>query len=307
MSRKLIVLCLSTAVACFSLAPSARAQVFLEGGEFSAAGTTTPFTTAFDNDLEFLTPFEDSGFGNFAAEPVGWFGNYNRLYWNVSPPEDSQKADGDFGWGNRFDFGFMTPDRSGWLVDIVGMSGPNLPTNSSEMSGFEVDRMWQMPLENGTMLMPNFAVRYMNIIDRTLPMNHPRFGTVGSAGNNSPTKNNIIGGQVGLGWQMRRGAWVVDTNAKMFVAENFQVFTTQVFNPNDPANFASGPGTSRREFVPCGELNLNIAYSLTRDIAMNLGWDMIYMGSGIARQGQVEANDESMMYNGLGFGITFNR
>jgi hypothetical protein len=304
MSRKLIVLCLSTAVACFSLAPSAQAQVFLEGGEFSAAGTTTPFTTAFDNDLEFLTPFEDSGFGNFAAEPVGWFGNYNRLYWNVSPPEDSQKADGDFGWGNRFDFGFMTPDNAGWGCQLLQMGGPNLPINSSEMSGFEFDRMFQMPLQNGTVLTPAFAVRYMSIIDRTVPMSDPSFGSVASAGTAPPTKNNLIGGQFGLGWHMRRGPWRVGTNAKMYVAENFQVFSTRQ-NVNN--QIVDGPGTSRREFVPAGELGLQMSYSLTRDFALDIGWSMLYMGRGMARSGQVDANDENMMYNGIGMGMSFNR
>ena len=295
-----VVVCTISTASAQDLLPA-----FMTPGEYSPSGTTAPYSTAFDGDLQFFTPFEDGAFGDLQAEPIGWFGQYKRCYWNVSAPEQSQQADGDFGWGNRYDIGFTTPDGAGWMCDILDMSGPNLPLNSSEMSGFSFDRMWQMPLSNGTMLMPNFAVRYVNIIDRTVPITDSTFGEFDSAGRASPTKNSIIGGQMGLGWQMRRGAWQVQTNAKLYCAENFQVFTSQFVNSQ--SEVATGPGTSRREFVPAGELNLNMNYSLTRDIAVNIGWDMLYFGRGIARQGQVEFNDENMMYTGVGFGLTFNR
>lgn len=274
-------------------------------GEFSPAGTATPYTTAFDGDLQFFTPFEDSGFGDVQAEPVGWFLSYDRLYWNVSPPEQSQKGDGDFGWGNRYNIGYMTPENNGWMVDLVDMNGPNLPLNSSEMSGFAFERMYELQLANGTFLTPNFAIRYVNIIDRTLSTSDPGFGTVTSAGTAPPTKNNIIGGQFGLGWHMRRGPWRVSTNSKLFVAQNFQVFNYYVRNANN--QLVDGPGFSKKEFVPAGELQLDLDYSLTRDIAVNVGWDLLYFAKGIARQQQDRANNENMMYTGIGLGIVFNR
>jgi len=45
----------------------------------------------------------------------------------VSRPEVEQsRADGDFTWGNRYDLGFMTDDRSGWLFSMKHIGGPGV-------------------------------------------------------------------------------------------------------------------------------------------------------------------------------------
>lgn len=267
---------------------------YLSPGQYSAAGTTSPYTTPFDHDLEFFTPFEINDFGSDSPQRTGWFFTYDRLYWNVSAPTVTTKGDGDFGWGNRFNVGYFTPERQGWMFEAIEMSGPNVANNSSEMAGITFERMWRMdPLENGSILTPNISIRYMSIIDRTVP-----FDTTALAqGTAAPTKNNIIGGQAGLGWHMQRGHWLISTNAKVFVAENFQVFEFGV----------AQPGATSREFVPAGELRFDSSYYLTRDLALNFGWEMIYLGSGIARAGQLQSNDERMIYTGALFGFVFNK
>lgn len=294
---------MSALAACLCLLPVARGQEFtpfLEQGEYSPAGTTSAYTMPFDYDLQAFSPFEVDDFGTVAPRRTGWFFTYNRLYWNVTPPEASQKADGDFGWGNRLDIGYMTPENAGWMFEGLQMSGPNLPNNSSEMSGFEFDRIFRTtPLENGSYFTPSIGLRYVNIIDRTIP-----FSDTGSAGTGPPNKNNIVGGQVGLGWQFRKGQWQIATNSKLFVAENFQVFETRFVNANNM--LVGGPGTSRKEFVPAGELRFDASYYLTRDIALNFGWELLYFGRGITRAQQLQANDESMMYTGALFGVVWN-
>lgn len=303
MSNQRICACLSALAACLCLLTVARGQdftPFLEQGEYSPAGTRTPYTMPFDYDMQAFTPFEIDDYGSVAPRQTGWFIHYDRLNWNVSAPEASQKADGDFGWGNRIDVGYMTPENAGWMFQGLSMSGPNLPNNSSETAGFEFDRIYRTaPLENGSYFTPSIGVRYINIIDRTIP-----FSDTGSAGTGPPNKNNIVGGQVGLGWRMRKGQWQLSTDSKLFVAENFQIFDSRFVNANNM--LVGGPGTSRKEFVPAGELRVDASYYLTRDIAFTFGWTMLYFGKGIARAQQVQANNENMIFTGANFGFAWN-
>lgn len=57
----------------------------------------------------------------------GWFGSYDRTNLWVSRPDVEASANrGDFGWGNRYDVGFMSPSDSGWLFSFRNMGGPNV-------------------------------------------------------------------------------------------------------------------------------------------------------------------------------------
>lgn len=302
MSSNRIWMWLTAFLACTGMVSNAQAQdftPFLTSGEYSPSGSTAAYTTPFDGDWQFFTPFEVDDFGSLAPARTGFFFDYDRLYWNVSPPEVTHKGDGDFGWGNRYDFGYMTPENTGWMFEALEMHGPNVPNNSSEMAGFEFDRMFRMqPFENGSWITPSFAIRYLSIIDRTVP-----FGKQGDQGTAAPSKNNIVGGQFGVQWQFRKGPWEVSTNAKALAAENFQVITSYLPAGNQ---VVSGPDVTKREFVPGGELRFDASYFLTRDLALNFGWEMLYLGRGIVRAGQVNANDENMIYNGVVFGFSYN-
>jgi hypothetical protein len=58
---------------------------------------------------------------------TGWFATYDRTRLWVSRPEVEQSsANGDFTWGNRYDIGFMTDDRTGWLASFRSIGGPNV-------------------------------------------------------------------------------------------------------------------------------------------------------------------------------------
>ncbi|MCR9296479.1 MAG: hypothetical protein NXI32_27530, partial [bacterium] len=62
----------------------------------------------------------------------GWFGAYDRTYLWMSRPETEPTADkGDFGWGNRYDLGFMDKEDHGWLISLRMMTGPNVYNRNS--------------------------------------------------------------------------------------------------------------------------------------------------------------------------------
>ena len=76
----------------------------------------------FNPDWQFFAPVDADALAelpNRKRANTGWFGTYDREYMWISRPNVSQsEANGDFGWGNRYDLGFMTDDRSGWLVSM---------------------------------------------------------------------------------------------------------------------------------------------------------------------------------------------
>ncbi|MEM7476929.1 MAG: BBP7 family outer membrane beta-barrel protein [Planctomycetota bacterium] len=60
------------------------------------------------------------------AAAHGWFAAYDRTnLWVSRPSVELSAGRGDFGWGNRWDVGFMNDKDSGWLVSFRSMGGPN--------------------------------------------------------------------------------------------------------------------------------------------------------------------------------------
>jgi hypothetical protein len=84
---------------------------------------------SFDPDLQFFAPAEVSDFGGGEPPNTGFYFTYDRMYINASRPDGDPSfddvGDGDFGWGNRCDFGYMTCDCLGWGSSIWHLDGPN--------------------------------------------------------------------------------------------------------------------------------------------------------------------------------------
>jgi hypothetical protein len=88
----------------------------------------TPFIDPleFNPDFQFFAPAELGDFGKPPPPKTGWFAAYNRMYIYVTRPELEESAtSGDFGWGNRYDIGYMTDDNSGWWFSGIRINGPN--------------------------------------------------------------------------------------------------------------------------------------------------------------------------------------
>ena len=90
----------------------------------------------FNPDWQFFAPVDADALAelpNRKRANTGWFGTYDREYMWISRPNVSQsEANGDFGWGNRYDLGFMTDDRSGWLVSMRHFSENSYETQYQE-------------------------------------------------------------------------------------------------------------------------------------------------------------------------------
>ncbi len=84
----------------------------------------------FDPDWQFFAPVDVDAMLDQSPRkraPTGWFATYDRTHLWVSRPNTETSANtGDFGWGNRFDVGFMTSERTGWFASFRHIGGPNV-------------------------------------------------------------------------------------------------------------------------------------------------------------------------------------
>lgn len=97
-----------------------------------------PFT--FGSDFQFFALADYGDFGNGPDANTGFFATFDRLYIWVTRPDDqvaprpwigsggqtlADQANGDFGWGNRFDLGYMSEEDHGWMMSFWHLDGPN--------------------------------------------------------------------------------------------------------------------------------------------------------------------------------------
>ncbi|RMF41268.1 MAG: hypothetical protein D6753_09920, partial [Planctomycetota bacterium] len=116
----------------FALRIIAAVAVLATGHVAWGQGVFHPFAEPIhmDTDWQFFAPLDVNTLTEVSPRKranTGWFGAYDRTYLWVSRPQTEQSADtGDFGWGNRYDLGFMTEDDKGWLVSFRNIGGPNV-------------------------------------------------------------------------------------------------------------------------------------------------------------------------------------
>ncbi len=138
-------------------------------------------------------------------------------------------------------------------------------------------------------------------------------------------RNDMLGGQIGLRAYMRRGRWLLSTEFRAFALHNFQnlharrrieeglqVTPIEEFElqEGDAEDFLSVTDSELKynlnQFVVGGELRLEVAYELTRAMAIRAGLDVMDFAKGIGR-GVERRNNEDLIMAGLTFGLTVNR
>ncbi|MFK7736267.1 MAG: hypothetical protein AB8B50_09575 [Pirellulaceae bacterium] len=101
-----------------------------------------------DPDWQFFAPVDVEEMTELSPRKRthhGWFGAYDRTYMWVSRPDvEISNTRGDFGWGNRYDLGFMGEEDRGWLVSFRNIGGPNV---YDRISAERIDR--QNALDTG--------------------------------------------------------------------------------------------------------------------------------------------------------------
>jgi len=234
-----------------------------------------------------LQPFSPVVNYDYGGDPVGaqygWYFTYDRVYLNVTRSDGAFNwFQGDFSWGNRFEVGYMSEGDRGWLLSTTysRIGDPNLEQiNLPSFTSIEIERTWRLdPFHNHAYLEPFAGVRFVKFNDKS-------FGFV---------ENHMLGGQLGCRLFKQVKNFVISGEFRMFAMHNWQMFTTQ--------------DILLEEFVWGGETRAEVAYLITRDVAIRAGWQTIFFGQGVARDGlDLQINDESTFVSGLTFGVTVNR
>jgi hypothetical protein len=89
---------------------------------------TQPFIEpmTFDSDFQFFAPAPVDRLGGEIDPSIGWFATYDRTYTYVTRPQDqADYVEGDFTWGSRYTFGYMSAEDHGWNVGFMHIDGPN--------------------------------------------------------------------------------------------------------------------------------------------------------------------------------------
>ena len=171
----------------------------------------------YEIDVDWFEPIYD-GIPDERPLNSGWFFSYDRVNLNVTRPRDEPRQlifdpetldtnilesqfrgapsadyEGDWAWGNRFDFGYISPEGTGlWIVarklddpnrieeeDNIDFNadnqlrpdgepwGPTFVTlNGFAMWGVEANRTWRLPATpKGTILEPFIGARYAKLRD----------------------------------------------------------------------------------------------------------------------------------------------
>lgn len=192
-------------------------------GFFGKSDDNSDFTGLYDPFCDLDTCWFEPIYCDCPERPMnsGWFFGYRRMRMNVSRPRDEPNVDfyepfdvtrptgqqlqsvyqgdvtsdlkGDWAWGNRFDFGWMSEDGSGlWFVarkldspdervtfdntdfndqDSLRLDnqpwGPTFATlNGLRMYGFEANKVWRLaPTARGAVIEPFIGPRYMRLRD----------------------------------------------------------------------------------------------------------------------------------------------
>jgi hypothetical protein len=352
-----------------------------------------PFIEAdtFGPDLQFFAPAEIDTFGDGPAPKRGFYGTYDRLYINVSRPKDAPpdnlgfpqigdpgtfqslngkfgSSEGDWTWGNRYDFGYMTVDNHGWGVSIMNVDGPNsyytMPQhsientigggvatattenraihglqqslNSGNMSSFELNKIWRAPaFHSGTIFEPMVGIRYTKFTDHFRHDIFGRFDTQLLTGypdllaplETGPWEiirtrqawydNQMLGGQLGFRLYRQLGHWKLTADVKAFAFQNWQFL--RIYEEQTAYEF-SIVGVRRhwnetreapiyrdnQEFVWGGEIRVEAAYELTRDISVRCGFMFLDFGKGMGRGGSLVTSDQDVLMAGISMGFTYN-
>jgi hypothetical protein len=185
----------------------------------ASAQQWSPFIDAgyFEPDFQFFAPAEVDDFGGPEPPNVGVYFDYDRLYVNVNRPNGEASlfspTAGDFTWGNRYEIGYMTEEKTGWQAILYHVDGPNealhylqerldrnnagdTPTapdpiiqdrnpryydirtsiNEAKFSSLELNKTWRRKeFHNGVVLEPLVGFRYMKFKDFYVRDNYIRF------------------------------------------------------------------------------------------------------------------------------------
>lgn len=250
----------------------------------------------FDHDWQIFAPAEISSFGGGPDPNYGLFTTYDRMHVGSGRSNETPAPfEGDWAYGNRFNFGYMTEDDHGWLMEVMKVSEfQNGPGAYTQLTSVEVMKQWRhKPLHHGGIVETFLGGRYS-----VVKHSSTSFTGIPSPETDLDIENNIYGAQAGLKWYKKKGRWTISTQGRYYYGYNDQHYSQQIFVT---------PGIKQHRWVHSGDIRAEVNYDITKSFAISLGCQFLYFGNGIARGVAIGNNDQDAYFAGTTFGFQFNR
>ena len=213
--------------------------------------------------------------------------------------------------------------------------------NVTTLNGTEITRIYRAPrLHNGSYFELLYGARWLQVDDA-----FSTFGVGGLLDESSWSAraiNNIVVAQIGGRWFRQRGRWVTSIEARAMAGANFQsvqekaTLGTNIQSLNTAtggatvgsnitvptfitAGFGNVNSSFATQFSPVGELRLNVAYQVTRSVALKVGFTSLAVGNITRASNRISYDGpqligitnssihQSLFVNGVNFGVEVNR
>src|SRR5262249_27672962 len=137
---------------------------------------------------------------------------------------------------------------------------------------------------------------------------------------NTQILNDMFGGQIGFRMSRRASRWNLSCETRAFALQNFQALSNS-FNsitteypgvgvgnqPTENTYTKIYGGLHATQFVVGADIRTNAAFEVTRDVALNFGFQFFDLARGIGRGQDLNYNHQSVQIAGATFGITVKR
>ena len=275
-----------------------------------SADATRPLASPgiFDYDTRAFAPLEFTN-GKQLEPSSGFYFTLDRTYTSVSRAgqigidTNSIQTGSEYIWGTRYNLGWFSDDDDGWGITYQNSRGSYF-TNGQDVqvsqpmlvnmsfNTVEVNRLFRQSLSQGGYLEPYMGIRFVNISDRTIEDTSQLLGatTIGNRFKQTVT-NNSFGFQAGGRYNARRGRWRITCDGALATSYNQQrYFATDISNAANGVQGITETYFNDQSFVPVLDGQFEIAYNISRDIAIRLGAQGIYTWNGIARANTLTTN-----------------
>lgn len=279
-----------------SAARPAGAQDFPQRNhEFNFWQPFGPIEWEYYHDLAPFAPADISMFDDGPGANEGFFFKYQRLNLSIDRPDGAYAPwEGDWGWGNRYEIGYMTNKNNGWLLEVFNVRGPAIPdeqyddlvASQATVNSVALDKTFRLKqFHYGSWVEPFVGLAYMNV--------RQHYATIDDD-QGLDAINDMYGLHGGLRWFKQNKRWVISSEFRYFVGLNEQQF-----------NF---PDTAEVDYrvAYAMDLRLEATYEISKGFALNVGYEMLFIPDSLVREPGFP-QQQDLFATGVIFGMSWNR
>jgi hypothetical protein len=233
------------------------------------------------------------------------------------------------------------PVDLGDLVPLIPLFSSLVVKNVTVINGMEVMRMYRAPrFHNGSYFELIYGARWLQVDDAFSVF--AIGGILDQSFWSARAQSNMVGPQIGGRWWTQQGRWISSFEARFMAACDFQsVHETSQLGTNIaqnlaimqanqgtqvtgfPVNLTNSFGNSTHafseQFAPVGEIRAQVAYQVTRAVALKVGYTGLAVGNITRASNRIDYSGfqligitpggvhQSLFVNGINFGVEVNR